>query len=335
MSMTMPSLPAVVKPNVRTKAQLLALSPTERLASISDIFLYPSQVKSVLKALEFVFHFKSSAGLAQHILITGPHSTGKTALIRHFLARHPCGVEKPVALQPVVIATPTSCADAAALTEAILADGGWPKSQRGLGKKIPELQTEIFLRTSSTKMLILNRADRLAEGGDRLPHHCRTFIGNIIDRGAASLVLVGTSELAKYIDSCEELKDHFDVRAELLRMVNAHEWKKVCSELDGNLPFESTEISIDDMPDRLHVAASGALPSLMRLARSAAKYACFEKKALVLTREHFCVAFEQRRSGRLNPFRNIPLSAIASDQETATMSAHEYAIRLNNRPPQT
>jgi type II secretory pathway predicted ATPase ExeA len=325
-------LPAVVKPNARTKAQLLALSPTERLGSISDIFLYPSQVRLALKELEFAFHFKSSAGLAQHILITGPHSTGKTALLRHFLARHPAGAEKPVALQPVVIATPTSCVDAGALTEAILADGGWPKSQRGLGKKIPELQTEVFLRRSATQILILNRADRLAEGGQKLPHHCRTFIKNILDRGAASLVLVGTPKLAELVDACEELKDHFDVRPELLPMTNGPEWKKVCQELDDHLPFESTEICLGDMPDRLHVAASGALPRLMRLARSTAKYATFDKKSLVLTREHFLVTFEQRRSGRVNPFRKIPLSAITSDQEAATMSAREYAIRLNNRP---
>jgi ABC-type molybdenum transport system ATPase subunit/photorepair protein PhrA len=83
------SLPAVVAPPAMSRAQLVALSPPLRLAAISNIFLFTTKVREVLTQLAYVRHEQATSGLHSNMLLYGPESSGKTALIRHFLGQHP------------------------------------------------------------------------------------------------------------------------------------------------------------------------------------------------------------------------------------------------------
>ena len=82
------SLPAVFRGAPISKKDLLALSAGERLASMSDIFLFPSVVGDVLKELQYAYASSGVAGLSSNLLLSGPDATGKTRLIRHFWSKH-------------------------------------------------------------------------------------------------------------------------------------------------------------------------------------------------------------------------------------------------------
>lgn len=325
------SPPAVPQPASRPKRVEAGAPALERLRSISDIMLFPSAVASALRALEYNFHLSNSAGLTSHILLVGPRSTGKRRLIEHFRSLHPPVAGEAYDEQPVLIASPTARTDARSLCEAILADAGWPRNLAMTAQKMPQLQVDFLLRKCATRMLVVNRADRLMQGGKSLSFEANVFLEDLMDRGTCRVVLVGAEGLLDAIDA-SSLAERFDVRLVLRGIPFDADWTRMLEALDKNLPFERTELRADEMPRRLHIASEGRLPLLFRLVQAAAKVAIFDKKSTSLDRQHFDVAFEQRTSGLVNPFgKNISVDAAAASRDHAPPSAYEAAVRANNR----
>jgi len=325
------SPPAIAAPRRPTKSELLALSAPEKLRSISTIMLFPGPVKLALKAMEFAFHTNNTGGLATHVLLTGPRSTGKTRLAQHFLSQHPSVPGERFDGQPVILTTPTARIDARGMSEAILGDARWPLAAAQVGEKFTELQIERVLQQSSTRMLIFNRAERLAPGG-RMPHVSAVFLENLMDRGSCRIVLIGSDDLVDPIKRCPALAERFDVRLELPTLPMNSDWQTMCEVLDRELPFAKTDINTDDMPRRLRIASFGRIPILMRLVQAAAKISLYEKKSISLTREHVKVAFEQRMSDRINPFANVSVETAEAAYGDQPLSDYERGIRINNRP---
>jgi hypothetical protein len=325
------SPPAVAAPRRPTKSELLNLSSLEKLRSISAIMLYPAPVRAALQALNFAFHTTNTGGLATHVLLTGPRSTGKTRLAEHFLSLHPTVRGERFDEQPVIVTTPTARIDGRGMSEAILGDARWPLAAAQVGEKFTELQIERVLHQSSTRMLIFNRAERLAPGG-RMPHASAVFLENLMDRGSSRIVLIGASDLVAAVKGCPALAERFDVRLELPALQMNSEWQKMCEALDKELPFVKTDINTDDMPRRLRIASQGRIPILMRLIQAASKIAMYDKKSAFLARDHLKVAFEQRMSGRINPFANVSVETAEAAYGDQPLSDYERGIRINNRP---
>jgi hypothetical protein len=314
-----------------SKHQLLMLRPTERLRSISAIFLFPQTVRTALEQLEYVFHSRGR-GLSANILLTGADHLGKSALIRYFLSRHPPVPGDDVFdEQPVVITTPTSRADAVGLAEAILGDGGWPQSLVGMGAKLPELQINMFLRKSNTRILFLNRATLLAGRGSSITHSSAVFLSNLMDQTDTSTALVGEENLLDLIDDCKILRKRFRVRLELNPIKFGPRWTALLSSIEQRLPFERTDLLLDDMPLRLHIASEGGkIPVLMDLTFDAASFAILAKHSPNLTRAHFLAAFSHQCKG-VNPFGDVdPEFARLGENDPARSDALQ-AVRANNR----
>jgi hypothetical protein len=323
-------LPAIFHGKPLSKKDLLALSPGERLASVSNIMLFPSVVGDALKELEYAFHSSGRLGLSSNLLLSGPDSSGKTRLIRHFWTKHPRIERDRFDEQPVVIATPTARVDALGLSEAILGDGGWPQSLARIGEKMSEIQIALFVSESKTRVLIFNRAHLLAGGRSVIAHETAVFLSNLIDKTGVSIVLVGNEKVPDLIDNCPLLRAKFDIRLELGQIKLGRPWTDFLAGLERELPFGSTDLLVDDMPLRLHVAAdSGRIAEMMRLTFKAARFALFEKKSADLKREHFLAAFALG-PGKINPFGKID-PEFARRDESATSSARGDAVRANNR----
>jgi hypothetical protein len=324
------ALPAVFRGKPLSKKDLLALSPGERLASVSDIFLFPAVVGDALKEFEYAFYSSGVSGLSPNLLLSGPDGSGKTRLIRYFWTKHPPVERDPFDEQPVVIATPTARVDAVGLSEAVLGDAGWPQSLARMGEKMSEIQIQHFVAKSKTRVLIFNRAHLLAEGRSSIGHETAVFLSNLIDATCVSVVLVGNENLVDLIGDCSLLRRKFDTRLEFRPIKFGRPWIDFLAGLERDLPFVGTDLLVDDMPLRLHIATdSGRIPEMMRLTFKAARCALLEKKSAELKREHFFAAFALG-PWKINPFGKID-PEFARRDESAAASARGDAVRANNR----
>jgi GTPase SAR1 family protein len=327
------SLPAVVAPPAMSRAQLVALSPPLRLATISNIFLFTTKVREVLTQLAYVRHEQATSGLHSNMLLYGPESSGKTALIRHFLGQHPPVPDEKIDRQPVIMSAAPTRPDAVRVAEAILADGGWPQGTTGKSAVLAKVQIRIFLSRTQTRVLILDHADRWIHSSGSFSAEGADLIEDLLDTSPCPIVLVGEGSLLDAMRKCKKLTGRFPLKMELPYTPLGKEWNETCTLLDQKLPFEKTEICSGDMPARLHWAAEdGSTPELLRLAQTASKQAIYGNKSLELTRKHFRKAYELGAKKGLNPFDEIPLTSLAAALHAVpATSAYEAAFRTNNR----
>lgn len=329
MTSTLATIPAL-RQQPADKQALLALPPIQRLQSIGEIFLFPRSVGKALKQLEYVFHSRGGR-LSSNILLIGPDEVGKTALIRYFASSHPPMPGANFDQQPVVIATPTARTDGVGLAEAILGDGGWPQSLARMGAKLPEIQIEMFLRESKTRILFLNRANLLAQGGSSIALPCAVFLSNLMDRADVSVGLVGDDELITLIRDCKLLKKRFKLRVKLNSIEFGPHWIELLSSVEQRLPFDRTDLLIEDMPLRLHIASDGGkIPPFMRLTFKAAARALLAEKSSHLKRAHFLAAFSDESEGG-NPFGKLDPEFARRDDADPAVLAKARAVQANNR----
>ncbi|UPJ53416.1 TniB family NTP-binding protein [Bradyrhizobium sp. 200] len=276
-----------------------SLPVPDRIAAIENIFLYHPEVSRALQRLEHMFH----AGRGMGVLMHGPDKVGIGSLIKRFAQTHPARERKPIALQPVIVSTPTSKLSAAGLAESISCDAGWPPFF-GASSKIPELQIDNLFRRSETRMLFLLRASLLANGRTTIAPESIPFIINILDRAAVTFILAGRENLPDLVMKCPDLRDAFFQDMPVAPLPMDEHWLAMIGTLATELPFEETELTKDDMPERLHNASEGKTPDLMPLVKTASTVAYYEDRSPVLRVEHFKRAFSYiRRPSRTdNPF---------------------------------
>jgi hypothetical protein len=327
------SLPAVVAPPAMSRAQLVALSPPLRLAAISNIFLFTTKVREVLTQLAYVRHEQATSGLHSNMLLYGPESSGKTALIRHFLGQHPPVPDEKIDRQPVIMSAAPTRPDAVRVAEAILADGGWPQGTTGKSAVLAKVQIRIFLSRTQTRVLILNHADRWIHSSGSFSAEGADLIEDLLDTSPCPIVLVGEGSLLDAMQGCKKLTGRFPLKMELPYTPLGKEWDETCTLLDEKLPFKKTEICVGDMPTRLHWAAErGSVPKLLRLSQTASKQAIYGSKSVELTRKHFRKAFWLGAKNCLNPFDEIPLTSLAAAVHAVpAASAYEASFRTHNR----
>lgn len=328
------NLPAIAAPPAMSKAQLVALSPSLRLAAISEIFLFTSKVREALTQLAYVRHEQATSGLHSNMLLYGPESSGKTALVRHFLKQHPPVPEEQIDRQPVILSATPTRPDAVQVAEAILADGGWPQGTTGKSAVLAKVQIRLFLGRTKTRVLILNHADRWICNGGSFSTEGADLIEDLLDTCPCPIVLVGEGALLDAMQKCKKLTGRFPLKIELPYTPLGKEWDETCALLDEKLPFKRTEICVGDMPTRLHWAAErGSVPDLLRLAQSASKEGIYGSKSFELTRKHFRKAFRLGGKKCLNPFDDIPLTSLAAAVDPVPgTSAYEASFRFHNRP---
>ncbi|WP_426418100.1 TniB family NTP-binding protein [Bradyrhizobium genosp. A] len=307
------------------------LSIPERISSISGIYLYHPQAKTLLERLMHSFHAARS-GPGMGIAIYGPPNTGITSLVREFSRQHPMQERKPVAFQPVIVSTPTANLSSGGLAESIACDARWPTFTRNMGQKLPEFQVEHLLRQSGTRMLFLVRASLLANGRSGIAPESIPFLINLFDRGAATFVLAGGGDLPDLLKKCPDLDGRFFKRMQLEPLAMDDHWRAMIKTLSSQLPFEETELNKDDMPERLHNASEGKPPMLTRLTEEAATVAYYSERSKILRVEHFRTAFERNRPGEINPFAPaLAVSRLRSRQTQAAETAKHDALRIANR----
>jgi hypothetical protein len=202
-----------------------------------------------------------------------------------------------------------------------------------MGGKLPELQIDMFLRKSNTRILFLNRATLLAGGGSSIAHSSAVFLSNLMDRTDTSTALVGEENLLDLIEDCKLLRKRFRVRLELRPIAFGPRWKELLSSTEQRLPFDRTDLLLDDMPLRLHIASEcGKIPVFMGLTFDAASWAILAKHSPNLKREHFLAAFSLQRKG-VNPFGDVDPEYARPGENDPVRSATLQAVRANNRSP--
>jgi hypothetical protein len=308
------------------------LSVPERISSISNIYLYHPVLSDLLERLTHSFHAPRS-GPGMGILIYGPSNTGVASLVKEFTRQHPIQERKPIAIQPVIVSTPTSNVTSAGLAESIACDARWPTLIRSMGSKIPELQVDHLLRQSGTRMLFLVRASLLANGRSGISPESIPFLLNVLDRGAATFVLAGGSDLPDLLKKCPDLDGRFFQRMPLEPFAMDDHWRTMIKTLSSKLPFDETELNKKDMPDRLHNASDGKTPILLRLTEEAAKVAYYRNRSKILRIEHFMTAFGHAWPSETNPFAPAVVgSRLRPRGAQATENAKRDALRIANRP---
>jgi len=267
----------------------------------------------------------------------GVQKVGIASLIRRFADMHPPQARKPVALQPVILTTPTSKLTAAGLAESISCDARWPPFA-GSSSKIPELQIDHLLRESETRMLFMLRASLLANGRSNIAPEAVPFIVNLLDRGAATIVLAGLDDLPDLMMKCQHLRDAFFLRMPVKALAMDGHWTAMIDTLAKQLPFEETEMAKGDMPALLHDASEGKPPELLLLSETASTVAYYEDRSSVLRKEHFKKAFGYAWPWKThNPFTAGVTASThharkAQDAESAKRDATRVALRVANRP---
>lgn len=310
-----------------------SLPVPERIASIDQIFLYHPEVSKPLQRLEHMFH----AGPGMGVLMYGPSKVGIGSLIRRFAQTHPPQARRPIALQPVIVSTPTSKLSAAGLAESISCDAGWPPFF-GSSSKIPEIQIDTLLRKSDARMLFLLRASLLANGRTTIAPESVPFIMNILERAAVTFILAGRENLPDLVMKCPDLSEAFFEDMPIAPLAMDEHWLALIAALANELPFEETELTKGDMPERLHNATEGKTPDLMRLAKTASTVAYYEERSTVLRVDHFKKAFPYiRRPKRSdNPFdTGVTANAFhvrkSQAEQSTKREANRDALRIANR----
>jgi hypothetical protein len=272
--------------NLPTVSDWRSLPVPERLLSIRNKFLYHPDISRVLERLEHIFHSAPGTGVLMH----GVQKVGIASLISRFAGMHPPQARKPVALQPVILTTPTSKLTAGGLAESISCDARWPPFA-GSSSKIPELQVDHLFRESGTRMLFMLRASLLANGRSNIAPEAVPFIVNLLDRGAATFILAGLDDLPDLIMNCRHLRDAFFLRMPVKALAMDAHWVAMIGTLANQLPFEETEMAKGDMPALLHDASEGKPPELLLLSETASTVAYYEDRSTVLRKEYFKKAF--------------------------------------------
>jgi hypothetical protein len=325
------AVPALAAPPALAKADLIRLSLIDRLASIDGHFFFTPDVGTAIKAMNYVLHERTTSGLHTNMVLHGPEGSGKTALVEHFLSQNPPIPADPIFRQPVLFSKFSRAASATHLAHAVLASGGWPQGRNSSSDEMARIQIKLFLERVEARLLILNHADRLISGST-ISEKGVDLLEDLLDITPCPIMLVGQDGFSEIIEKCGPLAGRFPLHLPISRMAHGKDWLATCTLLDQRLPFRTTEILADEMPERLQIAADGGTPDLMRLTQSASRIAIFDEKSLELTRRHYLEAFACRPSRGPNPFDKIPLEKLRlAKQSATTVSSRADVIWANNR----
>lgn len=318
--------------NLPTVIDWRHLPVPDRLRSIRSTFLYHPDISRVLERFEHIFHSAPGTG----VLVHGVQKVGISSMISRFADMHPPQARKPIALQPIILTTPTSKLTAGGLAESISCDARWPPFA-GSSSKIPELQVDHLLRESGTRMLFMLRASLLANGRSNIAPEAVPFIVNLLDRGAATFILAGQDDLPDVIMNCRHLRDAFFLRMPVKALAMDAHWVAMIRTLANRLPFEETEMAKGDMPAFLHDASEGKPPELLLLTETASTVAYYEDRSIVLRQDHFKKAFGYAWPWKShNPFAAGVTASLhhtrkTEDAASAKREATRDALRVANR----
>ncbi|MDN4982173.1 TniB family NTP-binding protein [Bradyrhizobium sp. WYCCWR 13022] len=318
-------LPALAAPPPLTKAELILLPIEDRLASIDRHVFYTPEFGKAVRSMKHVLYERTTSGLHTNIVMHGPEGSGKTSLAEHFLSQNPPIPADPIARQPVLFSKFSRSASARDLAHAVLASGGWPQVRNSNSDELAWIQIKLFLEKVQARLLILNHADRLMRG-DAISEKGVDLLEDLLDLTPCPIMIIGQDGFGDVIEKCDRLAGRFPLHLPISRMPYGKDWLTTCNLLNEKLPFRTTEILTDEMPERLQIAAAGGMPDLMRLTQAASRIAIFGEKSLELTRRHYLAAFACRPGRGPNPFDKIPLETLRMTKQSSPTVTNRAAV---------
>ncbi|WP_298472737.1 TniB family NTP-binding protein [uncultured Psychrobacillus sp.] len=295
-----------------TKDDITLLTKEEKLKKIDILRIAHPEFKKALELIRMCHATHLNYSEPQCLLITGNYGTGKSSIMEIYLQKHqkiiPLERTTKVAILAGDIRYPTTINT---FLESMLYHLGDSHPTKGtIGNKQHRLIK--FISDSEVELIMLDEFQHFVnrDGNDKINHSVADCLKSIINSTKVPVVLIGMDESELVLKANGQLKRRFSFRHHLnsFNCVNAERtdyFRLLLNNLDEKLPFKNLAgLKEHGMWEKFNGATNGNMNSLMKIVRTAAKYAV-EAEQEKIEMEHFSKAFELHISimNGANPFK--------------------------------
>jgi DNA transposition AAA+ family ATPase len=258
-------------------------------ATIVDKIIIPHTAFSdAARWIERCYAYSVDNVEAEGLAIVGDSGTGKTTVLKQFLAKHPSYRDSNGMVVPVLSASVPSTPTVKSLAGVMLAGLEDPNWERGTESEKSKRLRVLMLQTGTRMVMVDEFQHFRVRGTQKIMSDVADWLKLMLDETKTTLVVAGLPTCMAVIDSNCQLARRFLTPVQLprFRWDDISDRTQLKSILKGfhtqiNKSYEVPQLYTDDMAFRFYLATGGLMGYLSKLLREALRTADIEKRTTI------------------------------------------------------